>query len=147
MPAIWRSIDWRHLAPMLVAGLMGVPLGTWVLPYISLATFKLGVGVLLIGYCSFMLLAPGRLVLAGRGRTAEAAVGFAGGVLGGLAGLSGALPTVWATLQGLVQGRAPHRFSGLQPNHPVGDAAGEPRAGPDRMALLLPPAPSPCPAP
>jgi uncharacterized membrane protein YfcA len=99
MPAVWRSIDWRHLAPMLIAGLLGVPFGTWVLPYVSLTAFRLGVGVLLIGYCSFMLLAPGRLVLTGRSRTADAFVGFAGGILGGLAGLSGALPTVWATLQ------------------------------------------------
>lgn len=30
----------------------------------------------------------------------EAVVGFAGGVLGGLAGLSGVLPTVWASLKG-----------------------------------------------
>jgi len=35
------------------------------------------------------------------GRTADGAIGFAGGILGrGLAGLSGALPTVWATLRG-----------------------------------------------
>jgi uncharacterized protein len=34
------------------------------------------------------------------GRAAEGAVGVASGVLGGMAGLSGALPTVWAALQG-----------------------------------------------
>lgn len=99
LPAIWKSIDWRSLAPLICAGLLGVPIGTWCLPYISLAVFKLGVGVLLIGYCSVMLLAPGRLVLSSRSSVVDAMVGFGGGILGGLAGLSGALPTVWATLQ------------------------------------------------
>ncbi len=94
------SINWRRLAPMLVAGLIGVPIGTWLLPWISLATFKLGIGVLLIAYCTFMLLAAGRVNLAAGGRSAEAAIGLAGGILGGLAGLSGVLPTVWAALKG-----------------------------------------------
>ena len=100
LPAIWHAIDWRRLAPMLVAGLVGVPIGTWVLPWISLAAFKSLVGCLLIGYCAFMLFAAGRVRLSAGGRGAEAAIGLAGGVLGGLAGLSGALPTVWATLKG-----------------------------------------------
>ena len=47
-----------------------------------------------------MLFAAGRVRLAAGGRGAEAAIGLAGGVLGGLAGLSGALPTVWAALKG-----------------------------------------------
>jgi uncharacterized membrane protein YfcA len=34
------------------------------------------------------------------GRVADAFVGWGGGVLGGLAGLSGALPTIWASLRG-----------------------------------------------
>ncbi len=34
------------------------------------------------------------------GRSADGAIGFGGGVLGGLAGLSGALPTIWVSLRG-----------------------------------------------
>jgi uncharacterized membrane protein YfcA len=71
----------------------------WVLPLVSLSAFKLAVGLVLAAYCSFMLLAAGRARLAVGGRGAEAAVGFAGGVLGGLASLSGVLPTVWASLK------------------------------------------------
>jgi uncharacterized membrane protein YfcA len=44
------------------------------------------------------LLAGGLLEAGGRG--AEAGVGLAAGILGGMAGLSGALPTVWAALKG-----------------------------------------------
>jgi len=100
LPAIWRAIDWRRLAPMLLAGLIGVPIGGWLLPWISLPTFKLTIGVLLIAYCAFMLLAAGRVRLAAGGRSAEAMIGLGGGVLGGLAGLSGMLPTLWAALKG-----------------------------------------------
>jgi uncharacterized membrane protein YfcA len=100
LPAIWRAINWRKLAPMLAAGLIGVPVGTWMLPQISLAAFKLALGWLLIAYCTLMLVAAGRIRLAAGGRSAEAVVGLASGVLGGLAGLSGALPTLWAALKG-----------------------------------------------
>jgi uncharacterized membrane protein YfcA len=100
LPIIWHVVDWRRLAPMLLAGLIGVPVGTWILPLISLPTFKLTFGVLLIVYCTFMLLAAGRVRLAAGGRRAEAAIGLASGVLGGLAGLSGMLPTVWAAVKG-----------------------------------------------
>ena len=34
------------------------------------------------------------------GRLADATIGFAGGILGGLAGLSGPLPTLWASVRG-----------------------------------------------
>jgi uncharacterized membrane protein YfcA len=100
LPAIWRAIDWRRIAPMLLAGLVGVPIGCWLLPWLSLAAFKLAVGCVLIVYCIFMLLADGRVRVAAGGRGAEAAVGLGGGILGGMAGLSGPLPTVWAGLKG-----------------------------------------------
>ena len=100
LPTIWHAIDWRRLAPTLLAGLVGVPIGIFLLPYVSLGTFKLTVGLVLIAYCSFMLLAAGRIKLTAGRQGAEMAVGFMGGILGGLAGLSGPLPTIWAALKG-----------------------------------------------
>jgi uncharacterized protein len=99
LPQIWRAASWRRFAPILTAGLIGVPIGVWILPWISLPAFKLTVGCLLILYCAFMLAAAGRLRMAAGGRGAEALVGLAGGVLGGLAGLSGVVPTLWAALK------------------------------------------------
>jgi uncharacterized membrane protein YfcA len=97
---IWHAISWRRMAPMLLAGLAGVPIGLQALAWISIGTFKLVLGVVLVVYCSVMLFAAGRLRLAASGRGAEAAVAFGGGILGGIAGLSGPLPTVWAALKG-----------------------------------------------
>jgi uncharacterized membrane protein YfcA len=100
LPVIRRAVDWRRLAPMLVAGLIGVPIGTWLLPLIGLGAFKMAVGAVLIVYCSFMLFAAGRVRLDAGGEGTEAVVGFAGGILGGIAALSGVLPTIWASLKG-----------------------------------------------
>ncbi len=99
LPAIWRSIDWRRLAPTLLAGLLGVPIGIYLLPYVSLGIFKLTVGLVLIVYCSFMLVAAGRIKLTAGDRRAEMVMGFGGGILGGLLGLSGPLPVIWAALK------------------------------------------------
>jgi len=95
----WHAIDWRRLAPMLVAGLIGVPIGTWILPWLSVPTFKLAVGTVVFVFCTFMLLGAGRVRLAAGGKSAEMVVGFCGGILGGIAGLSGVLPTMWAALK------------------------------------------------
>jgi uncharacterized protein len=100
LPAIYRAADWRRLAPMLTAGLIGVPIGTWILPLLPLDTFKMAVGAILMIYCSFMLFVAGRVRLAAGGHRTEAVIGFLGGILGGIAGLSGVLPTIYASLKG-----------------------------------------------
>jgi uncharacterized membrane protein YfcA len=100
VPSIFARADWRRLLPLVAGGLLGVPVGAWLLPYVSLAVFKLAVGIVLIGYCSFMLIAAGRVRLVAGGRIAEACLGVLAGILGGIAGLSGALPNVWAALKG-----------------------------------------------
>jgi uncharacterized protein len=91
------------VAPYIAAGLLGVPIGTTVLPMIDARLFKLGVGCVVVVFCLFQLLARDRLRYHGGGRTADALVGFAGGFLGGLAGMSGPLPTMWASLRGLTK--------------------------------------------
>jgi len=55
---------------------------------------------MLIATCALLLLGRGRFAWKRGGRVADGAVGLAGGVLGGLAGLSGILPTLWAELRG-----------------------------------------------
>ncbi|MGH1482288.1 MAG: sulfite exporter TauE/SafE family protein [Geminicoccales bacterium] len=99
-PAIWHAIAWRRVLPFVVGGLAGVPMGTMLLPLISLQTFKLLIGCLLIVYCSFMLLRRSTRAVSWGGSFADGVIGLGGGVLGGLAGLSGPLPTIWATLRG-----------------------------------------------
>lgn len=99
--AIWPHIKWRDVAHYVIAGLAGVPLGTYLLPQLEPRAFKLGVGVVIVGFCLFQLASRNRIRLAWGGRLADAVVGFLGGFLGGLAGMSGPLPTMWASVRGL----------------------------------------------
>ena len=97
---IWHAIERTRVLPFILPGLLGVPLGTRLLAHASPGSFRLGIGFLLVGYSAFMLLGRFRPKVSWGGRPADAVVGLLGGVLGGLAGLSGALPTIWATLRG-----------------------------------------------
>ena len=100
---IWRfraAMDRRRLLPFLLAGIAGVPLGTLALGVVPKELVRDAVGGFLVAYASWALAAPGFRIREAGGRGADAAVGFAGGVLGGVAGLSGALPTVWCGLRG-----------------------------------------------
>jgi len=100
LPAIWHAIDFRRVMPFIVGGLAGVPAGAALLPYVSVATFRIAVGALLVVYCGFLLIGQLRFQLRWGGRIADGVAGLAGGVLGGLAGLSGPLPTIWTGLRG-----------------------------------------------
>jgi len=100
LPSIWRSIDFRLVWPFLIGGLAGVPLGTLMIAHADPRVFKLSIGVLLLVFPAALYF--NRTPVAPRfgGRVADGMVGFAGGILGGLAGLSGPLPILWANLRG-----------------------------------------------
>ena len=100
LPAIWHAIRWQRVAPFVLSGLIGVPIGTLLLAYITPQAFRLLVGCFLIVYCSFMLLKRSAPAISWGGRAADGVAGLGGGILGGLAGLSGVLPTIWASLRG-----------------------------------------------
>ncbi|MBA1200340.1 sulfite exporter TauE/SafE family protein [Pseudomonas capeferrum] len=94
-----RGFSWPLLWPFVLGGLAGIPMGVWVLPYLDMLWFKAAFGTLLVLWCPVMLLAP-RLPRLRGGRLADGVVGMAGGVLGGLGGFTGAVPTLWCTLRG-----------------------------------------------
>jgi uncharacterized protein len=95
-----RGLDARRVLPLVAGGVLGVPLGVALLQRIDPTAFKLAVGVLLVVWCPAMLLARDLPRVARGGRLADAAAGWVGGVMGGLGGLSGPAPTLWATLRG-----------------------------------------------
>jgi uncharacterized membrane protein YfcA len=94
-----RGLSWQVLMPMLAGGLVGVPIGVWLLPGLNPEAFKLVLGSVLAVACPCMLLAR-RLPRIDAGRSADGLVGLGGGVLGGIAGFTGVLPTLWCTLRG-----------------------------------------------
>src|ERR1700675_4930760 len=98
--AFWRFIDFRLVWPFIIGGLAGVPLGTMRVAHADPALFKLGVGLFLLVFPTVLYFNRTPLAWSFGGRTADTMVGFAGGILGGLAGLSGPLPTLWASVRG-----------------------------------------------
>ena len=100
LPTIWKGVRWPRLWPMLVAGIVGVPIGTMMLEHVRPSPLKVGVGTVLILYSAWMAFVRRPPIVTGGGRAADAAVGFTGGVLGGMASLSGPAPAIWAQLRG-----------------------------------------------
>jgi uncharacterized membrane protein YfcA len=99
LPSIWRGVRWPRLWPFLAAGLVGVPLGTVLLRHMQPDPLKLGVGALLIVYVAWIYLMRRPPTVIWGGRAADAAAGFTGGVLGGMASLSGPVPVTWVQLR------------------------------------------------
>jgi uncharacterized membrane protein YfcA len=97
---IRHAIVPARIWPFLVFGLAGVPVGARLVTQVDPGAFKLAVGLLLLAFSAVMTLGKARPRVSWGGRPADGAVGFMGGILGGLAGLSGPLPTMWATLRG-----------------------------------------------
>ena len=96
-----RGFDIRTVAPFLVGGLLGLPLGLWLLPRIDAVMFRAFVGALLALWCPIMLFS-GKLprVAGGRvGRIGDGLAGAIGGGMGPLGGFTGAVPTLWCTLR------------------------------------------------
>lgn len=100
LPRIWRGVIWTRLWPFLAAGLVGVPLGTALLGHIHLQPLKLSVGCFLVLYCGWMAFVRRPPIIHGGSRWADAGIGLVGGVLGGMASMSGPAPSVWAQLRG-----------------------------------------------
>jgi uncharacterized membrane protein YfcA len=100
LPTIWRGVRWPRLWPFLAGGLLGVPLGTRLLEHVQVQPLKLGTGLLLIFYSAWMGFVRRPPVVTGGGRLADAVAGFAGGVMGGMASLSGPVPIIWVQLRG-----------------------------------------------
>lgn len=96
-----RAFVWTRAWPFLAGGVAGVPLGVAALRVVDPQTFKVFLGILLVGYASSMLwLRRLPTVAAWGGKRADGIVGAGGGALGGIAGLSGPLPTIWCGLRG-----------------------------------------------
>jgi len=100
LPMIWPAIRWRLVLPLMLPGLLGVPLGTALLPHIEPRLFRMSIGLFLVLYPAYVLARKHELKIAWGGKAADGLVGFGGGVLGGLTGLSGVLPVVWTDIRG-----------------------------------------------
>jgi uncharacterized protein len=100
LPSMWKNFDLTLVWPFLIGGLAGVPLGTKLIADADPKVFKLTIGVFLLVFPTALFFNRTPMRLSFGGKLADTAIGFAGGILGGLAGLSGPLPILWASVRG-----------------------------------------------
>ena len=100
LPSIWKTIDFRLIWPFIIGGLAGVPIGILLIAQADPSVFKLTIGIFLLVFPVALFLQKKPMSITFGGKWADGAIGFAGGILGGLAGLSGPLPILWASVRG-----------------------------------------------
>ena len=88
------------LWPFVLGSIVGIPIGTRLLPLLDPDRFKLVLGAMLVVCCSAMLATARLPRIRSGGKVADAAVGLTGGVMAPLSGFSGLAPALWATLRG-----------------------------------------------
>jgi len=101
--SVWKlrhALDWRKLWPFIAGAAIGVPVGVAILSWANPAYVRAGIGAFLVLYSLYALLRPSLPAVTKGGAAADAAVGFANGVLAGITGLAGILVTIWSGLRG-----------------------------------------------
>jgi uncharacterized protein len=101
--SVWKlrgALDWRKLWPFVLGAAFGVPAGVTLLTWSDPHSIRVGVGVFLVLYSLYTFFRPALKPVTAGGKAADAAVGFANGMLGGLTGLAGILVTIWSGLRG-----------------------------------------------
>lgn len=97
--SVRRGFALPLLLPFLVGGLVGIPIGIIILPMLDAKLFRVILGLLLVVWCPIMLFSRALPPIRFGGRLADGAVGMVGGIMSGMGGFSGPVPTLWCTLR------------------------------------------------
>jgi uncharacterized membrane protein YfcA len=99
---IRQFVQWRESAPLLIGGAGGIPIALYVLTLTNAHVFRILVGIFLAIYAIYMLTKPAcGIFRQAASPVIHTLVGFAGGLVGGLTAMPGALPIVWCDLRGV----------------------------------------------
>jgi uncharacterized protein len=98
--ALRKNVRWRESLGLVSGGLLGVPIGVWLLRNADATVFREAFGLVVAVYAAYILFRPTlsyRPMRQGR----NAIVGFGGGLIGALTAMPGALPTAWCCIHGV----------------------------------------------
>jgi uncharacterized membrane protein YfcA len=100
LASVRGGFDVSRIAPLVIGGVIGVPIGVFLLHNVDPVRFKLAIGIFLTLYGLYGLLTSGAARISAGGTGLDAFIGLIGGVLGGLGGMSGSVPAIWTQLRG-----------------------------------------------
>ncbi|MDB5793807.1 MAG: putative inner rane protein [Noviherbaspirillum sp.] len=95
-----RGFQLKHVLPFVAGGIVGIPIGTAILPLLDPLLFKTFLGLLLVVLCPIMLMVNQLPPITRGGRIVDSIIGAIGGAMGALGGFTGVVPTLWCTLRG-----------------------------------------------
>ena len=101
--SVWKlraAIQWRRLAPFLIGGIIGVPIGGEILRWTAPGNLRIAVGVLLVLFSLWNFFRPSFASMPRAWVVADGAVGVVNGVIGGATGLAGIAAVIWCSLRG-----------------------------------------------
>jgi uncharacterized protein len=98
---LWGTAEREGALAYIGGGLVGVPVGLGLLQTLPASTFAGGLGLFLMAYSVVILLKPDSLRITLSGWKPAAAVGAAGGVIGGFSAFPGSMPVIYLGLRGL----------------------------------------------
>ena len=99
---VWKlrhALVWNNIAPFVIGGTVGVPIGTLLLIYTDPVYLRSGVGLLLVIYGVYGLTQPALKPVPAK-LPLDAGIGWANGTLAGLTGMPGFIITVWCQMRG-----------------------------------------------
>jgi hypothetical protein len=95
----WRNIHWRSAGWLILATLFGLPIGLLVLTHGPEHLIKAGLGVLILLFAGFCLIAGERFQLRSENRLWMLGCGFCAGVFGGAYGMNGPPLVIYGSLR------------------------------------------------
>jgi len=99
MPKSWREF-WAGPGFYILGGLVGTPIGVWLLTHLPAQQLMLIFGSILVLYSLYSLFRPTSFQISGGGGPIPGViVGFIGGTLGGFTAFPGAAVVVWSSLR------------------------------------------------
>ena len=98
------SMRWQGSFIYIIGGALGIPPALYLLHHMDTWVFRTGFGTFLLLYSAYMFFRPSAARLRKlQSQFNNVAVGFAGGLVGGLTAMPGALPTIWCDLRGVAK--------------------------------------------
>ncbi len=109
VPGLWLvradiKANKAKLLQFLIPALLGVPIGVLLLQYINAESLRIFIGVLLVIYGGYFGSRAALPSIKQATPKTDISIGFVGGVLGGLASVSGAIPGMWLSMRPWAKG-------------------------------------------